>query len=105
MGNYLNWYDYPAIHAKAGEIMKHRKQLKRSDVAASQHIPTFYKPSDPEYARQTAEASRCVMEFAMALAAEGLIISGGGKTYLCYETASMIDDILDVYDRVFRQFE
>ena len=98
IGALTDKYQIPAL------VFNHQSIL-HIDVAASQHIPTFYKPSDPEYARQTAEASRCVMEFAMALAAEGLIISGGGKTYLCYETASMIDDILDVYDRVFRQFE
>lgn len=45
------------------------------------------------------------MEFAMALAAEGIIISGGGKTYICYESIPLMDEVLERYDRVFREFE
>lgn len=86
-------------------LVFHHQSILHIDVAASQHIPTFYKASDPEYARQQKEASQCVMEFAMALAAEGLIISGGGKTYLCYETVPLIDDILHIYSKVFKEFE
>lgn len=91
-------YDIPAL------IFNHQTIL-HIDVAASQHIPTFYKPGDPEAARQQKEASQCVMEFAMALAAEGIIISGGGKTYICYESIPLMDEVLERYDRVFREFE
>jgi hypothetical protein len=41
----------------------------------------------------------------MALAEEVLIISGGGKTYLCYDSIPITDDILAVYDKVFAEFE
>lgn len=90
-------YDVPAI------LFNHQSIL-HIDVAASQHIPLFYRSDDPEYARQQSEASACVMEFAMALAAEGVIISGGGKTYICYESIPLMDEILERYDRVFREF-
>ena len=41
----------------------------------------------------------------MALAAEGLIIANGGKTYLPYGSIGIIDDALDVYERVLSQYE
>lgn len=91
-------YDIPAL------VFNHQSIL-HIDVAAGQHIPTFYKPGDPEAARQAKEASEAVMEFAMALAAEGVVISGGGKTYICYETIPHMDEVLARYERVFREFE
>ena len=32
MSKLLNEYDYASIHAQAGELMKHRKHLKRSAI-------------------------------------------------------------------------
>ena len=74
-------------------------------MAGSQHLPTIYRKGDPELAAQSKEASQCVMEFAMALAAEGTIISGGGKTYLSLATAPLVNEILGCYERVFQGFE
>lgn len=91
-------YDVPAL------VFNHQSIL-HIDVAASQHIPLFFPAGSPERARQQQDASQCVMEFAMALAAEGVIISGGGKTYICYESIPHMDDILACYDKVFREFE
>jgi glutamate-1-semialdehyde 2,1-aminomutase len=112
---------HPKIAAAAGKIMKglaaitdkydvpvilfNHESILHIDVTGLQHIPTFYKKEDPEYARHLQEGARCAMEFAMALAAEGLIISGGGKTYLCYDSIPVADDILAVYDKVFAEFE
>lgn len=45
------------------------------------------------------------IEFSMALAAEGVIIANGGKTYLPYGSIGIVDDILNAYDRVFSNFE
>ena len=112
---------HPKLEATANKFMKeiagltekyqipalvfNQHSILHIDVAAPQHIPTFYAPGDPEGAAQTKEAAQRVAEFAMALAAEGLIIAGGGKTYLCYDSIPVIDDALAVYDRVFREFE
>jgi hypothetical protein len=41
----------------------------------------------------------------MALAAEGLIIANGGKTYFPYGSIGIVDDALDVYERVFKEYE
>lgn len=91
-------YNVPAL------VFNHQSIL-HIDVAGSQHLPTIYCKGDPELAVQSKEASQCVMEFAMALAAEGTIISGGGKTYLSLATAPLVDEILGCYERVFQGFE
>ena len=50
-------------------------------------------------------ADQNILELAMGLAAEGLIVANGGKTYLCYDTVSVIDDALHIYEKVLSQFE
>ena len=40
----------------------------------------------------------------MALAAEGVIVAAGNKTFLNLQTIDVLDDALASYDRVFRQF-
>ncbi len=91
-------YQVPAL------VFNHQSIL-HIDVAAAQHLPTFFRPGDAEGARQAKEAAQCVCEFAMALAAEGVMISGGGKTYLCHAMIPELDQVLDAYERVFREFE
>lgn len=91
-------YNVPAL------VFNHQSIL-HIDVAAAQHIPTFFRPGDPEGVRQSRDAAQSVCEFAMALAAEGVIISGGGKTYIGYQTISELESILAAYERVFREFE
>jgi hypothetical protein len=39
------------------------------------------------------------------LAAEGLIIANGGKTYFPYGSIGIVDDALNVYEKVFREYE
>ena len=91
-------YDVPAI-------LFHHSSILHIDVSGLQHIPYFFKESDPEYAAQMQDAYMNYIEFSMALAAEGLIIANGGKTYLPYGSIGILDDALDVYDRVFREYE
>ena len=91
-------YDVPALTFNQQSIL-------HIDVAAFQHIPFFFKKEDPEYQRQTQDAYMGMIEFAMALAAEGIIIAGGGKTYISYETIPVLGDALDAYERIFREFE
>ncbi|MCI7146700.1 MAG: aminotransferase class III-fold pyridoxal phosphate-dependent enzyme [Firmicutes bacterium] len=91
-------YNVPAL-------IFHHSSILHIDVHGLQHIPYFYKPEDPEYNVQLMDAYKNYIEFSMALAAEGLIIANGGKTYLPYGSIGILDDALDVYDRVFSQFE
>ena len=91
-------YDVPAL------IFNHRSIL-HIDVHAMQHIPYFFKPGTEEYNRQAEDAYRNYIEFSMALAAEGLIIANGGKTYYPYAAIDIVDDALGCYERVFKNFE
>ncbi len=91
-------YDVPAL------IFNHRSIL-HIDVHAMQHIPYFFKPGTPEYDEQLKDAYRNYIEWSMALAAEGLIIANGGKTYYPYAAIDIVDDALNAYEKVFRNFE
>ena len=91
-------YDVPAL-------VFHHRSILHIDVHAMQHIPYFYKAGTEEYAQQTDDAYRNFIEFSMALAAEGLIIANGGKTYFPYDAIDIVDDALGCYERVFKNFE
>lgn len=91
-------YQVPAI------LFNHQSIL-HIDVGGLQHLQYFYAPNDPELAKQTMDAYINMIEFSMALAAEGLIISCGGKTYLSLDAIDVVDDALAIYDRVLSQYE
>ncbi len=91
-------YDVPAI------VFNHSSIL-HVDVAGLQHIAYCFDKNDPAIRQQTIDAYMGNIEFSMGLAAEGLIIANGGKTYMCYDTVSMVDDALAVYEKVLREFE
>ena len=50
------------------------------------------------------EAGRNMEELAMALAAEGLIVAGGNKTFINLDTIEVLDDALAVFERVFANY-
>ena len=52
-----------------------------------------------------ASADQNMKEFAMALAAEGLIIAGGNKTFISLDTIGIADEALERFDRVFAGYE
>lgn len=91
-------YDVPAL-------VFHHKSILHIDVHAMQHIPYFFKEDDPRRAEQMQSAYQNYIEFSMALAAEGLIIANGGKTYYPYDAIDIVDDALGCYERVFKNFE
>lgn len=91
-------YDVPCLCFNQQSIL-------HIDPHAFQHIAFLYEKDDPEYAVQVKDAYMGMIEFAMALAAEGVIISGGGKTYICYDSIPILDDALAAYERVFKEFE
>jgi len=91
-------YDIPAI------LFNHQSIL-HVDTHGLQHLQYYFAPNDPELTRQTIEAYTNLIELAMGLAAEGLIVANGGKTYLCYDAIDVVDDALHIYDKVLSQFE
>lgn len=82
-----------------------QQSILHIDPHAFQHVPYIFKKDDPEYECQIQDSYLGMIEFAMALAAEGVIISGGGKTYICYDSIPILDDALAAYERVFREYE
>ena len=91
-------YDVPAI-------IYHHSSILHIDVSGVQHVPYCIDSKDPQFQSQLEDAYMNYIEFSMALAAEGLIIANGGKTYLPYGSIDILDDALAVYERVFSQYE
>ena len=92
-----NQYEIPAVITHQGSIMQ-------IDVTGFKHIATFPEYSKEEVAAKRAVAGKRMNEFAMALAAEGLIVAAGNKSFLNLQTVDVLDDVVDIYDRVFQQF-
>ena len=91
-------YDVPAV-------LFHHSSILHIDVSGLAWVMSYHDPKDPAYMEHLIAAYTCYIEFAMALAAEGLIIANGGKTYFPYGSIGIVDDALDVYWRVFKEFE
>ena len=91
-------YDVPAV-------LFHHSSILHVDVSGLQHVQYFVKEDDPHFWDHMLAAYKNYIEFSMALAAEGLIIANGGKTYFPYGSIGIVDDALDVYERVFKEFE
>ena len=91
-------YDVPAV-------LFHHSSILHIDVSGLQHVQYFVDEQDPEFWNHMLAAYKNYIEFSMALAAEGLIIANGGKTYFPYGSIGIVDDALDVYERVFKEFE
>ncbi|MCI8505640.1 MAG: aminotransferase class III-fold pyridoxal phosphate-dependent enzyme [Lachnospiraceae bacterium] len=90
-------YEIPAI------LFNHQSIL-HIDLGGLQHIPYFYKDG-PKMKAQVMDAYMNMVELSMALAAEGLIVAVGGKTYLSLDTTKVLDDALEIYDKVLGQYE
>jgi len=91
-------YDVPAV-------LFHHSSILHIDVSGLQHIQYYVGENDPHYWDHMLAAYKNYIEFSMALTAEGLIIANGGKTYFPYGSIGIVDDALDVYERVFKEFE
>lgn len=92
-----NKYEIPAIITHQGSIMQ-------IDVTGFKHIATFENYSKEEIAEKRAAAGKLMNEFSMALAAEGIIVAAGNKTFLNLQTIDVLDEALDIYERVFKEF-
>lgn len=91
-------YDVPAI-------LFHHSSILHIDISGVQHVPYCIDAKDPTFQDQLLDAYNNYIEISMALAAEGLIIANGGKTYLPYGSIDILDDALGCYERVFSQYE
>jgi glutamate-1-semialdehyde 2,1-aminomutase len=92
-------YDVPALIFNQHSIL-------HIDVTAMQHIAAFYaSQDDPACKAQISEATDATHEFSMALAAEGVIVAGGNKSYMSLATIDVTDDALAAFERVFREFQ
>jgi glutamate-1-semialdehyde 2,1-aminomutase len=91
-------YDIPSV------LFNHQSIL-HVDIGGFHHLENFFAPGSPELEKQTLTAYMNMIELSMGLAAEGLIVANGGKTYLCYDAIDVVDDALEIYDKVLSQFE
>jgi glutamate-1-semialdehyde 2,1-aminomutase len=91
-------YDVPALLFNHGSIL-------HVDLGGLHHLQYHMSPKDPGFQKHLMAAYMNMIEFSMGLAAEGLIISCGGKTYLCYDTIKVVEDAIDIYEKVISQYE
>ena len=91
-----NKYKIPAIVTHHGSVMQ-------IDVTGFKHIATFKNYSPEEIKAKRTIGARRMNEFAMALAAEGVIVAAGNKTFLNLQTIDVLGDALDAYERVFKK--
>ena len=91
-------YDVPAV-------LFHHSSILHIDVSGLAYVDYYCSPDDPKYMDMLMASYMDYIGFSMALAAEGLIIANGGKTYFPYGSIGIVDDALDVYERVFKEYE
>lgn len=98
LNDLANKYEIPAL-------IFHQASILHIDLTGLQHLHTIMPTSDPAYKVQLSEALNATGEFAMALAAEGVIIAGGNKSFINLDTIPVIDDVIEAYERVFRNYK
>lgn len=89
-----NKYDLPAIISSTGSVMQ-------IDLTGMKHVATFPEYTPEQQAEKRKFASARMADFAMALAANGILTAGGNKTFLSYPSLPILDDALKIYDKVF----
>lgn len=92
-----NKYDLPAIISSTGSVMQ-------IDLTGMKHIATFAEFTPEQQAEMRKFASARMADFAMALAANGILTAGGNKTFLSYPALDVMDDVLPIYDKVFSMY-
>lgn len=92
-----NQYDIPAVIASTGSVLQ-------IDLTGMKHVATFPEYSKEEQARKRKFASERMTDFAMALAANGILTAGGNKTFLNYKSLDVLDEALAIYEKVFSMY-
>ncbi|MDO5548768.1 MAG: aminotransferase class III-fold pyridoxal phosphate-dependent enzyme [Eubacteriales bacterium] len=93
-----NKYEIPAIISSTGSVMQ-------IDLTGMKHVATFSEYSLEEQAAKRKFASERMTDFAMALAANGILTAGGNKTFLSYAALDRMEEVPDVYEKVFSMYE
>ena len=93
-----NKYNIPAI-------IYNQQSILHIDLCGLQHITTFPEYADRDTTAMRAAANDLLHEYAMALAAEGLMVAGACKTYINLQTIPVLKDALAIYDKVLSQYE
>lgn len=91
-------YNIPAL-------VFNQESILHIDLSGTQHISSFTDWSAEEIEHRKAIAMQAMHEYAMAMAAEGIIVAGGNKTYINLQTIDVLDDALAAIERVFSQYE
>jgi glutamate-1-semialdehyde aminotransferase len=91
-----NKYEIPAI-------ITHQASIMQIDITGFKHVATFAEYSADEIKEKRARAGQLMNEFGMALAAEGVVVAAGNKTFLNLQTIDVLDDALTSYERVFKE--
>lgn len=91
-------YDIPALVFNQDSIL-------HIDLSGTQHVASFREYSREQIAERSAQAMQDMHEYAMAMCAEGIIVAGGNKTFINLQTIPVLDDALEIIDRVFSQYE
>ncbi len=92
-----NKYDIPAIISSTGSVLQ-------IDLTGMKHVATFPEYSRDEQAAKRQFASARMTDFAMALAANGILTAGGNKTFLNYCSLDILDDAFEIYEKVFSMY-
>lgn len=93
-----NKYNIPALVFNQGSIL-------HIDLCGLQHVSSFTEWSESEIKELSGVATQAMHEYAMAMAAEGIIVAGGNKTFINLQTIDILDDALEAMERVFSQYE
>ena len=86
-------------------LIFNQESILHIDLCGMQHVSSFTEWSKKEIEKFTALAMQAMHEYAMAMAAEGIIVAGGNKSYINLQTVDVLDDALSAIERVFSQYE
>ncbi|MGI6117108.1 MAG: aspartate aminotransferase family protein [Bilifractor sp.] len=94
---FANKYNVPAIITHQGSVLQ-------IDLTGMKHVTTFDTYSKEEAAAKRKEAQKRMVDFSMALAANGVITAGGNKTFFNYASLGVLDEALAAYEKVFSYY-
>lgn len=86
-------------------LVFNQESILHIDLCGLQHIYSFLEYSEEDKKAWTATATQAMLEYAMAMCAEGIIVAGGNKTYLNLQSLDVLDEALAAIERVFQQYE
>ena len=86
-------------------LVFNQESILHIDLCGMQHVSSFLEWTPQQIEARKATAADAMHEYAMAMAAEGIIVAGGNKTYINLQTIDVLEDALGAIERVFSQYE